>query len=79
MKHERFIIFYLYKIKGGLVPNISITNGLTFRVHSRAGCKCNVPHIPISFRTREARDGSFAWTARSLIKERLVPSILTKY
>ena len=29
-RHERFKIIYLYKIKEGLVPNISSANGLAF-------------------------------------------------
>ena len=65
-RHERFKIIYLYKIKEGLVPNISNTNGLAFKEHIRYGCKCIVPSFPIVGKARKARDNSYAWTASNL-------------
>ena len=65
-RHERFKIIYLYKIKEGLVPNISKTNGLAFKEHVRRGCRCVVPYFPIVGKARRARDNSYAWTACNL-------------
>ena len=65
-RHERYKALYLYKIKEGLVPNISSTNGLTFRNHGRHGCICKVPYFPMIGRARKARDNSFALTAWNL-------------
>ena len=65
-RNERFKIIYIYKIKEGLVPNISNRNGLTFGMHVRHGCRCNMPTFPIRGRAMKARDGSFAWTACNL-------------
>ena len=65
-RHERFKIIYLYKIKEGLVPNISKTNGLAFKEHIRRGCRCIVPYFPIVGKARKARDNSYAWTACNL-------------
>ena len=55
-RHERFKIIYLYKIKEGLVPNISSTNGLFFKDHIRYGCKCIVPYFPIRGKARKSID-----------------------
>ena len=65
-RNERFKIIYIYKIKEKLVPNISNKYGLTFKVHGRHGCKCDMPTFPIRGRARKARDSSFAWTACNL-------------
>ena len=65
-RHERFKIIYLYKIKEGLVPNISKTKGLTFKKHIRYGYRCIVPYFPIRGKARRARDNSYAWTACNL-------------
>ena len=65
-RNERFKIIYIYKIKEGLVPNILNRNGLTFRMHVRHGCRCNMPTFPIRGKAMKARDGSFAWTACNL-------------
>ena len=65
-KHERFKILYMYKIKEGLVPNISSKYGLTFNVHVRHGYKCDIPNFPIRGKARNVRDCSFAWTAGNL-------------
>ena len=65
-RHERYKALYLYKIKEGLVPNISSTNALIFRNHGRHGCKCEVPNFPMRGRARKARDNSFALTACNL-------------
>ena len=54
--HWRLKIIYLYKIKEKLVPNISSTNGLTFSIHGRHGCRCDVPNFPLRRRTRKARE-----------------------
>ena len=43
-RSEKFKIIYIYKkIKEKLVPNISNKYGLTFKVHGRHGCKCDMP------------------------------------
>ena len=65
-RHERYKALYLYKIKEGLVPNISSTNPLKFRNHGRHGCKCEVPIFPMRGKARKARDNSFALTACNL-------------
>ena len=38
-RHERYKIIYAYKIKEGLVPNISEVHGLQFSYHERRGCR----------------------------------------
>ena len=65
-RNERFKIIYIYKIKEELVPNISNRNGLTFSMHVRHGCRCNMPTFPIRGKAKNARDRSFAWTACNL-------------
>ena len=63
-RHERYKILYAYKIKEGLVPNISETNGLKFTNHIRLGCKCSIKTYPLSGpNVVRARDDSFALTA----------------
>ena len=63
-RHERYKILYAYKIKEGLVPNISKTHGLEFTNHIRLGCKCNIKTYPLSgSKAARARDNSFALTA----------------
>ena len=64
-RHERYKIIYTYKIKEGLVPNISDAHGLKFK-YGRLGCHCEVPIYPINGRAVKARDNSFALTARNL-------------
>ena len=61
-RNERFKIIYIYKIKEKLAPNISYRNGLTFSMHIRHGCRCNMPTFPMRGRAKKARDRSFAWT-----------------
>jgi len=39
-RHERYKILYAYKVKEGLVPNISKTHGLEFVNAGRRGCIC---------------------------------------
>ena len=65
-RNERFKILYIYKIKEEKVPNISSKNGLTFSMHVRRGCRCNMPTFPIRGKAKNARDRSFAWTACNL-------------
>ena len=65
-KHERFKILYMYKIKEGLVPNISSKYGLTFNVHVRHGCRCDIPNFPTREKARKARGCSFSWSACNL-------------
>ena len=65
-RNERFKIINIYKIKEKLVPNISKEYGLTFKMHGRRGCECEMPTFPIGSRARKARDSSFAWTACNL-------------
>lgn len=64
-RHERYKIIYTYKVKEGLVPNISDSHGLKFE-YGRLGCHCEVPRYPIKGRAVKARDNSFALTARNL-------------
>ena len=65
-RNERFKIIYIYKIKEEIVPNISNRNGLTFSMHIRHGCRCNMPTFPMRGKAKNARDRSFAWTACGL-------------
>ena len=65
-RNERFKIIYIYKIKEKKVPKISSKNGLTFSMHVRHGCRCNMTSFPIRGKARNARDRSFAWTAFNL-------------
>ena len=66
-RHERYKIIYLYKIKQGLVPNISDTHGLHFLPNKRHGCTCKIPTFPL-YRNKAvvARNNSFSLTASSL-------------
>ena len=45
-RHERYKILYAYKVKEGLVPNISKTHGLKFINTGRCGCRCGIPRQP---------------------------------
>ena len=66
-RHERYKIIYLYKIKEGLVPNVSNTHGLQFHPNERHGCVCNVPKFPLyNNKAAKARNRSFALTASQL-------------
>ena len=65
-RHERYKILYAYKVKEGLVPNISKTHGLEFVNAGRRGCICVVPTHRVGGSAMRARDGSFALTARNL-------------
>ena len=65
-KHERFKILYMYKIKEGLVPNISSKYGLTFNVHVRRGCRCDIPNFDTREKARKVRGCSFSWSACNL-------------
>merc|ERR1711874_252151 len=65
-RNERFKIINIYKIKEKLVPNISKEYGLTFKMHGRHGCKCEMPTFPIGSRARKTRESSFTWTACNL-------------
>ena len=65
-RYERFKLIYIYKIKEGLVPNISSKYGLCFDKESRFGCLCKIPKFPPGGKARKARDNSFAWTAYNL-------------
>ena len=47
-RHERYKILYAYKVKEGLVPNISKTHGLKFTNSGRRGCRCAVPNYKVS-------------------------------
>ena len=44
---ERYKIIYTYKIKEGLVPNISETHGLQFLPNERHGYTCRIPKFPL--------------------------------
>merc|ERR1712105_587330 len=46
-RHERYKILYAYKVKEGLVPNISKTHGLEFVNTGRCECMCVVPSYRI--------------------------------
>ena len=66
-RHERYKLIYMYKIKEGIVPNISETFGLTFSQRGRHGCICKMPPYRLYHnRAVIARDNSFALTASSL-------------
>ena len=66
-RHERYKIIYLYKIKSGLVPNISETHELKFYPNKRFGSTCHIPTFPLyNNKAMRARDNSFAVTASSL-------------
>ena len=65
-RHERYKILYIYKIKEGLVMNISKTYGLKFNNHVRRGCRCEVPKYPLKGKAIRTRDDSFALTACNL-------------
>ena len=66
-RHERYKIIYLYKIKNGLVPNISESQKITFQPNKRLGSTCKVPTFPLySNKAMKARNSSFALTASSL-------------
>ena len=62
-RHERYKLLYTYKLKEGLVPNISKTNGLEFTSHIRLWCKCTFWTYPLGPKAIWARDDSFALTA----------------
>ena len=57
---------YVYKVKEGLVPNISKTHGLKFINTGRHGCRCIVPDYQIRGKAIRARENSFAFTACNL-------------
>ena len=59
-------LIYIYKIKEGLVPNVSSKYGLYFDTEGRHGCKCKIPRFPPGGKARKARDSSLAWTAYNL-------------
>ena len=65
-RHERYKILYIFKIKEGIVPNISSTYGLRFRNHGRRGWICEVPKYPLRGKAIKAREESFALTASNL-------------
>ena len=66
-RHERYKIIYIYKIKEGLVPNISNSHGLQFLLNRRQGCMCKMPSYPLHHnKAVTARNNSFALTASSL-------------
>ena len=66
-RHERYKLIYMYKIKEGIVPNISETFGLTFSQRGRHGCICRMPTYRLYHnRAIIARNNSFALTASSL-------------
>ena len=66
-RHERYKLIYMYKIKEGIVPNISETFGLTFSQRGRRGCICEMPTYRLYHnRAITARNNSFALTASSL-------------
>ena len=66
-RHERYKIIYIYKIKEGLVPNISDTHGLQFLPNKRHGCTCKIPTFPLyNNKASAARNNSFALTASTL-------------
>ena len=66
-RHERYKIIYIYKIKEGLVPNISEKHGLNFQPNKRHGCTCKIPTFPLyNNKAAAARNNSFALTASSL-------------
>ena len=66
-RHERYKIIYTYKIKEGLVPNISDTHGLQFLPNERHGCICKMPKYPLyNSKSPAARNRSYALTASAL-------------
>jgi len=64
-RHERYKILYVYKIKEGLVPNVTQSHGLYFE-YGRRGCECKLPNYRIRKGMKKARENSFAPTARNL-------------
>merc|ERR1712121_580591 len=64
-RNERFKILYIYKIKEGLVPNVSNKYRLYF-TEGRHGCLCKIPRFCPRGKARKARDSSFTWTASNL-------------
>ena len=65
-RHERYKILYAYKIKEGLVPNISKTHGLDFVNRGRRGRVCIVPNYPLRGKAIGVRERSFALTTCNL-------------
>ena len=66
-RHERHKIIYLYKIKSGLVPNISEHHKVQFHSNKRFGTVCCVLQFPLyNNKAMKARNASFALTASSL-------------
>ena len=66
-RHERYKVMYAYKIKEGLVQNISEDFGLKFIQQGRHGCKCVIPTYPLyNNKAGKARENSFALTACNL-------------
>merc|ERR1711913_252995 len=65
-RHKRYKILYAYKVKEGLVPNISKTHGLKFVNAGRRGCRCVVPTYLLRGSAIRARVNSFALTACNL-------------
>ena len=66
-RHERYRIIYIYKIKEGLVPNVSESHGLQFLPNERHGYTCKIPKFPL-YKNKAviARNSSFALNASSL-------------
>ena len=66
-RHERYKIIYTYKIKEGLVENISDDYGLKFYCNGRHGYRCAIPTFPFyNNKAAKARDKSFSLTACNL-------------
>ena len=65
-RHERYKILYAYKVKEGLVPNISKTHGLKFFNAGRRGYRYVVPNYRIRGSAIRVRENSFALTACNL-------------
>ena len=66
-RHERYKIIYAYKIKEGLVENLSDAYGLNFTYYGRHGCRCTMPTFPLyNNKVKKARTNSFALTACNL-------------
>ena len=65
-RHEWYKVLYIYKIKEGIVPNISKTYGIKFTNNGRQGCRCEVPNYPLRGKALRARENSFALTASNL-------------
>jgi len=65
IRHERFKVLYLYKIKEGLVPNISRTNRPAFKDHIMDTDA--LFHTSLSKgKARKAGDNSYVWTTCNL-------------